>query len=303
MLALACAIDALRSANVECGRIAYKLQLLHADPHGSTGEVSSSSAIPIPTELIATNDSFDVIAVCGGERSHDYFSKNLDRWLRQFASRSTIIGSISDGAFVVAKSGLFDKCRSTIHWKCLDAYRERHPQFDIRASIMELDGNRFSCAGGTASLDLMLNFILRDLGPEIVTRIADNYFHDTVREESQAQHLATAFRLAGRNPLLSKCLLMMENNLEKPFSIAKMAKTLGTSHRQLDRLFNKHLKTSPAEYYRLLRLARGASLLLQTGLPVSEVAVGCGFQSSSHFSLHFKEQYEATPGQYRRANL
>lgn len=297
MLSLSCTIDALRSANVDCKPGQYTWELISAEP----GPVVSSSEIPLGVTSLRHAQKPDVVVICGGERSHDYTNGNLTNWLHAQAKSNLHIGSLSDGAFVGAEAGLFDGYRSTIHWKCLDAYRERFAKLDIRSSIIEIDRNRFSCAGGTPCLDLMLHFILQDLGDDAVAKIANNYFHDTIRAERQTQHLASAFRFAGHSRPLTQALLMMENNLEHPLQITEIARQLDMSHRQLDRLFQRFLKTSPGQYFRSLRLARAAGLLSQTGLNISEIAFGCGFQSSSHLGRYFKGQYGVTPSIYRKS--
>jgi len=297
MLSLSCALDGLRSANVDCQPGSYSWELVSAEP----GPVISSSEVPLGIVPLDDAKNPDVVIICGGERSHDYTNVGLTRWLHGQAKRNIPVGSLSDGAFVAAQAGLFNGHRSTIHWKCLDAYRERFPTLDIHSSLMEIDRKRFSCAGGTPCLDLMLHFILQDLGSEAVAKIANNYFHDTIREGRQTQHLASAFRFAGYSQPLTQALLLMEANLEHPMQIIDIANELKISHRQLDRLFRKFLQTSPAQYFRSLRLARAAGLLSQTGLNISEIAFGCGFQSSSHLGRYFKDQYGVTPSTYRKS--
>lgn len=296
LVALSSAIDVLRAANVEVDRSHFKWTLLGE----SHGEVASSSGLALPVERISNRSTFDVIAVCGGERTHLFANSQVEEWLRSSARKGNQIGSLSDGAYLVAKAGLFDQCRSTIHWKCQSAYRELYPNLDVRTSILEIDGRRFSCAGGTASLDLMLNFTSRSLGAAIAGRVADNYFHDVIRGDDQAQHLTSAFRFATRNAVVSQALFRMEDALEDPIPVAMIAEQLNVSHRQLDRLFRQHLGASPSNFYRDLRLARASSLLKQTSLTVGEVAVSCGFQSASHLAKFFAKKFDETPLQHRK---
>ena len=241
------------------------------------------------------------MALCGGERSHLYAHAGVDNWLRAEARKDRMVGSISDGAYVAARAGLFDRVPSTIHWKCLSAYRELYPTLDIRSSIFEVSERRFSCAGGTASLVLMLHFVSRTLDDHIAGRIADNYFHDVIRGDDQVQQMASAFRFAARNSQLSKALHLMEANLEEPLSIGEIADEVHQSHRQLDRLFRKYLNASPAEHYRDLRLHRASGLLKQSGLSITEIAQSCGFHSASHLSKFFVRKFNITPGQHRRS--
>ena len=305
LLALSCAVDALRATNLVLGRSAYEWRLsadLGNPPAGDS--VPSSSHIRLPAaslaERRASRDAPDLVAVVGGERSHDYESQALADALAWAAGRGARIGSISDGAFPVAAAALFDGYRSTIHWKCLDGYRERFPDLDIRTSIYEIDRNRFSCAGGTTSLDLMLTFVMEAHGGETASLVAENYVHDRIREAAQEQHVTAAIRMAGRNRHLAEAILLMERHLEDPLSVDRVADTVGLSARQLTRLFASQLKRTPGQFYLDLRIDRAASLLRQTGMSVSEIAVGCGFQSASHLGRHLKHRRGMTPGQWRR---
>ncbi len=296
LVALSCAIDVLRAANVEVDKKAFQWCL----GGSSSTNVVSSSGLSLAATALTDLPDCDVIAICGGDWSHLFQCRKTDIWLRQQASRGKVIGSFSDGAYVAAKAGLFDNCRSTIHWKCQSAYRERFPALDVRISILEIDGNRFSCAGGTSSLDLMLNFVLQTTNPQVVGKIADNYFHDVIRGDDQVQHITSALRFAARNKPLGEALMIMENNLEHPILIGDIAQEVGVTRRQLNRLFKRYLRTSPVHHYRDMRLARASAMLKQTGLSVGEIALGCGFQSASHLSRHFKETYGHTPSQQRR---
>jgi len=295
LVALSCAIDVLRAANIEAPAAQFKWALLG---DGQTS-VASSSGIELPCMKLHEAGQFEAVAVCGGERSHLFKSDEIESWLKDQARKGMLVGSLSDGAYVVAAAGLFAKSRSTIHWKCQSAYRERFPNLDIRMSILEIDGNRFSCAGGTASLDLMLHFASRVVGGQTVGRIADNYFHDVIRGDDQVQHNISALRFAARNTKLSEALLIMEAELENPVPIFEIAERLDISHRQLDRLFRRHLGTSPTHHYLEMRLLRASGLLKQSELSVGEIAVGCGFQSASHLGRHFKQRYGQTPGKFR----
>ena len=297
LVALSCVIDTLRAANVDHGGPYYRWTLIGHN----TNSVASSSGIAMSCSSHEQIDKYQTLIICGGDLSHLYSERAALLWLSQQSRTGAVLGSISDGAYVAAAAGLFDKCRSTIHWKCQSAYRERFPRLDVRMSILEVDGNRFSCAGGTASLDLMLKFVADDLGGDVASRIADNYFHDVIRGDDQVQHMTSAFRYAAKDSRLSQALLLMEENLEDPLEVSDIAAQLDLSHRQLDRIFQDHLRTSPSAHYRSLRLLRADGLLKQSELNIGEIALGCGFQSASHLSRHFKRQFGMTPSAYRRS--
>ena len=316
LVALSCAVEVLRAARLEAPAAGFGWTLL--TPNGAQGPVASSSGIALAAEAwrdlgrkerpetgnsVGDGDTrgggWDALAVCGGERTHAFRDRALEAALRDAARAGAMIGSISDGAFLVAATGLFDRARSTIHWKCQSAYRERHPRLDVRASLLEIDGARFSCAGGTASLDLMLRLVARTLGLEAAGRIADNYVHERLRGDDQMQHVSHGFRVAARSRALGHALGAMEAHMERPLSIDELARRAATSPRQLDRLFRRHLGAAPSAHYRDLRLARASGLLRQSDLAVSEIALSCGFNSASHLARHFRTRFGTSPVRYR----
>ena len=138
------------------------------------------------------------------------------------------------------------------------------------------------------------------MAAETASLVAENYVHDRIREAAQEQHVTAAIRMAGRNPHLAEAILLMERNLEDTLSLDRIAAAVGLSARQLTRLFRSRLGRPPGQFYLDLRIDRAASLLRQTGMSVSEIAVGCGFQSASHLGRHLKQRRGTTPGQWRR---
>jgi len=307
LLAIAGAIDVLRAANlgVEDAAKLYSWQLIGTEKTHAQARSSSGLGLLVDNiESVAVEQLQErtVIAVCGGDNSHNFSNRQLTHWLKLAATRDIHIGSISDGAFVVAACGLFFGHRSTIHWKCLDAYKSNYPDLDIRATILEIDRRRFSCAGGTSSLDLFLHFVRQDFGADRAARISSNYLHDVVRDNTSGQNTVEAYRYAGYSKPLSEALRIMAVSIEEPVSIEAIATQSGTTHRSLDRLFKRHLGKGPARYYRELRLRRAASLLQQTGMSVSEIALACGFSTSSHLGQHFRKIYSHTPSEFRRLN-
>lgn len=298
LLALSSAVEALRAANVAANQPLYRWLLVSADP----GPVESSSGLVMEAADLVSATQADVIAVCGGERSHDYGPGELLHWLGRQAARGCQMGALSDGSFVAAAAGLFDEAPSTIHWHCLDTYRERHPALDIRASVFELDHRRFSCAGGTAALDLMLTMIQKQHGQSLAATVADTYIHDRIREAGSTQRISSYFELLRHSRPLAEAVRLMETHVESPLRVGTIATRLNLSLRQLDRLFQRRLGTAPSVHYRNLRLARGRRLLLQSNLQVDALATATGFSSSAHFARCFRAVYGVSPRDCRRGS-
>jgi transcriptional regulator GlxA family with amidase domain len=201
---------------------------------------------------------------------------------------------------VLARAGLLDGYRCTIHWENLPGFAEEFPDIEVIAELYEIDRNRFTCSGGTAALDMMLNLIALNLGHDIAAGVADQLMHHRIRSGYEGQRMELRARLDISHPKLLEAITNMEENLETPMSCAELARGVGLSPRQLERLFRKHLSRSPTHYYLGLRLDRARFLLLQTSLSILNVALACGFVSASHFSKCYREYFGWAPSDERR---
>ncbi|MEM8987792.1 MAG: GlxA family transcriptional regulator [Pseudomonadota bacterium] len=297
LLALASAMDGLRAANYAIGQTVYRWRV-HAP---QAGEITQHASCGMPVGCLGLDEAedADVIVLCGGDQSHEFSNKKLSDFLRARLRRGASVGALSEASFILAEAGLFDGRRSTIHWKCQHAYRERFPNLDIRSSLFEIDGPVFSCVGGTSALDLILRMIMTDHGAHVASAVAENYHHDTIRGQEQAQKLSSILKYAGDSPALVNALFLMESNIETPLTVAELCRRSDIAHRRLDRLFQRYIGASPNVYYRKVRLERAAQLLSQTTMPIAAIATACGFASSSHLAKHFKMVYGSPPKNYR----
>jgi AraC family transcriptional regulator, glycine betaine-responsive activator len=232
----------------------------------------------------------------------DATTKPVLNWLRREARRGVTIGGLCTGAYTVAKAGLLDGKRATIHWENQDSFLEEFEDVKLTKSVFVADGNRLSTAGGTASIDLMLKIIADDHGDDVANTTADLLIYSAIRTDQDTQRLSIPTRIGVRHPKLSKVIQMMEANVETPISPAILAEDVGMSTRQLERLFRRYLNRSPKRYYMELRLQKARNLLMQTDMSVINVALACGFASPSHFSKCYRAHYQTTPYRERGAH-
>ena len=122
-------------------------------------------------------------------------------------------------------------------------------------------------------------------------------------KSGRRQRVALPARLGVRHPKLLAAIKAMEENLEEPLTRGELADMASLSTRQLERLFRKYMNRSPARYYLELRLNKSRLLLLQTPMPVIDVALACGFVSASHFSKCYRDFFGKTPRQERSGTV
>ena len=306
MLAFTAAIEPLRIANrLVAARPLYRWLVVSRDG----GPVTASNGVTVAAETalddldLAARPIVVVVSGVGAERIRDPV---LFAWLRRADRHGAQIGALCTGAFLLARAGLLHGRRCALHWEVLPAFVEEFPDIEATADLFQDDQGRFTCSGGTAALDLVLNKLAVDHGLELATRVSEQCLLDRIRSPDDRQRLPIRARLGVHHPKLILAVELMEANLEEPLSQEMLAAYVGVSRRQLERLFAKHLGRTPAHYYLELRLERARHLLYQTQMPIMEVAVACGFVSASHFATCYRQLYGKTPreerhGPYRSA--
>ena len=195
----------------------------------------------------------------------------------------------------MAKAGLLEGKRATIHWENQDSFAEEFESVELTKSVFIIERNRMTTAGGTSSIDLMLKLIANDHGEDLANAVADQQIYSSIRTTQDIQRLSVPTRLGVRHPKLGQVIQMMERNIEEPISPSTLAKHVAMSTRQLERLFRRYLSRSPKRYYMELRLQKARNLLMQTDMSVINVALACGFASPSHFSKCYRTHYATTP--------
>jgi transcriptional regulator GlxA family with amidase domain len=296
LIAFTATIESLRLANRAAGKELYSWHAFSVD--GAAVVASDGFRISVEGNLEAAKE-YKFVVVCGGVEIHRFRDKNLLSWLRHMARKGCRIGAVCTGSDILARAGLLDGYRCTIHWENLASFAENYPEIDVTAELFEIDRNRFTCSGGTATIDMMLNIISRQHGAELAVQVADQLLHERIRGQHDHQRMSLPARLGVRHAKLLAVIQEMESNLEEPLARAKLAKEVGLSTRQLERLFQKYLKRSPARFYLELRLSRARLLLLQTKMSIIDVALACGFVSASHFSKCYRDYFGRTPRQER----
>nr|WP_255552294.1 GlxA family transcriptional regulator [Maritimibacter dapengensis] len=292
LLSFAGALDALRLANRQLGVDAYSWSLVGEG--GETASCSAGSTVILDGDLEELQHN-DVVVLCGGTNISKATSQKLISWLRREARRGVTIAGLCTAAYTLAKAGLLDEKRATIHWENHDGFLEAFPEVDLTKSIYVIDGKIITTAGGTASMDLMLALIARDHGSEIANAVADQQIYTSIRTDRDTQRLSVPTRIGVRHPKLSAVIQKMETHIEEPIRPAALAAEVGLSTRQLERLFRRYMNRSPKRYYMELRLGRARNLLMQTDMNVINVALASGFTSPSHFSKCYRAQYGSTP--------
>ena len=296
MLSMAATVEPLRMANRLSGETLFKWDMYSADDQ----EVKASNAMAFqPTRPLADHEHLDTLIVVAGIGAHLYDNPEVKTWLKRLADRGCNIGATSTGSLLLARFGLLKNSTCTIHWENLESFREEFPFLTITEALYEIDNRRFTCSGGLAGLDMMLSLISQRHSEALAHAVAEQCIHPQIRpaHDSQRMSLQSKFRI--NNPRLIKAIQVMRSHLSEQHTCAEIASAANLSTRQLERLFKEHLNTTPNRFYLDMRLDKARFLLVQSSLPIIEIASICGFGSTSYFAKCYREKFGHLPREER----
>ncbi len=324
LMALGCALDALAQANqawqaIQGDRAArgpdaasgaasaaqplYDTRLVSADGRAVVSGSGAAIAVDFALDALPNQDpTVDALFVVSDapvpHSGHDAALEAIARWHTAAGGRP-LLGGIGTGAWLLARAGLLAGHRCTVHWPYAPLMAEQFAEMVVSAHVFESDRRRLTCAGGSAAFDMMLHRIGETHGPEVVSHLQAAAGIERGRGAAEPQRVPLSARIGGGQPKLTDAVALMEANLSEPLATEDIARLVGVSRRQLERLFKQYLDNLPSRYYLELRLARARHLLQQTTRSILQVGLSCGFSSGPHFSNAYRTRYGITPRQQR----
>lgn len=291
-LDLGAGLESLAAANAAEQSHVFEWEIVSET--GTTVESSSGMTVAVDSPLPATSKG-DCIVICGPRESQQVVSTLLNAWLRKAKRFGATLCGVGGGALILVKAGLAEGHRLSTHWKLEHTIAELYADIDPICSVFEECGSIVTCAGGATTLDLFSALIARNTAAHTTSQVADDLLCGTIRSASDRQTRSDQCRVGTRHEKLSKAIRFIEDNLEDDLSPSIVAEQVGLSTRQLERLFLRYLDASPKAYITALRLDRARNMLQQTQMRVIDVALACGFKSSSNFSKLYRKQFSSSP--------
>ena len=293
-LAFFSAIEPLRVANRLSGRNLFSWQIASVD--GAPVEASNGMRLIADTRL----DEAAVLIVCAGFDHQAAETPKLMAALRRIWRAGAMIGAMDTATHVLARAGLLGDRAVTMHWEAVPAFRERFPDIPVTDELFKTHDRLFTCAGGTAALDMMLDWIGRHHGAALAAAVSEQFIHERIRNAGDSQRLALSVRLGTSDPRLLAIVKAMEAHIDEPLPIATLAASAGINRRQIERLFEAHMGHGPATHYRRLRLERARALAQSTDMAMIEIAMASGFGSQSALARAYTKEFGHPPSTERR---
>jgi transcriptional regulator GlxA family with amidase domain len=298
MMSLSSATEPLRAENRISGKALYSWHLISVDGES----VSSSSGFTLVPEFAMTSSpAFSHLFVVASIGVANYRNAQVFDFLRRCAATAHSLGGISLGTTILARAGLLEGRRCTIHWEAIKALAEEFPSLDVTRDLYCIDGDRMTCAGGTAAIDMMLDLIARQHGHQLAADVADQFLHTRIRTAQESQKMAIHWRYGIEDRRLVNAVTLMEQNIEMPIPLKTIASLVGVSPRQLERMWQKSFSVRPSQFYLELRLKAAQTLLRESTYSLLDIALRCGFAGPSHLGRCYKRFFQRTPGQERTA--
>ena len=280
LMAYAAAVEPLRAVNARAGRTLYRWW--HASD--DDGVVNASQGLSVTPDATLARDGPDAtrIFICAGGMPGLYRNERLFAALRRLARAGRpALGGISGGPFILARAGLLDGLRCTLHWEHIPAFSETFPKVQVARSLFEIDRDRITCSGGIAAFDMMLELVTRDYGDALARAVSDWFLHNRMREGPSPQRMEPALRFGVRDERLVRVIDTIDRNLDRRVARSELAETAHLSERQLERLFQGVMGCTTHDYALRQRLAHASRLRRETALGREEIAQAAGFASAS----------------------
>ncbi len=300
MACLTSMIEPLRAANEIVGREVFDWTIV--SENGRRVEASAHVWFD-PDVALLDLDVIEHVYLLSAPSSQFTDPERSNGKLRKIARHGTVVGAISGGVFPLARSGLLEGHTASVHWCYEAAFAEEFPNYVPSTDVITLDRRRLTASGAAAAFDLSLHLIEDSLGADVATEVACWFQHPLVRGQGVSQRKPT-FASESTNDMLPQiirdALAMFTNHLEDPLNIADVAREVGVSVRQLERMFQKTTGRSPSVYYRILRMHKARQLLLYGNYTMAEVAAAVGYASSFTLIKNYNEVFGMHPNEDRK---
>ncbi|MCF3131146.1 GlxA family transcriptional regulator [Streptomyces olivochromogenes] len=219
--------------------------------------------------------------------------------VKELAGRSRRIASVCVGAHLLAAAGLLDGKRATTHWSTAQQLAAEHPSVEVDADpIFIRQGDVWTGAGLTACLDLSLALVAEDFGEPAAMRVARQLVMYLKRPSGQSQ-FSVPIETGSTSRRMDDLRLYITRNIAGSLSVADLAAHVNVGERQLNRLFNDELGTTPSRYVEAARVEVARHRLETTDDTLDRVASACGFNTIDTLIRAFRRKLNTTPTEYR----
>ncbi|MBV7517589.1 GlxA family transcriptional regulator [Ensifer sp. ENS12] len=297
LILVASVIEPMRAANRIAGRPLYDWTIY--SPDGAP--IETKSGIPIPVSGIfrpqrETSPLF-ILSSYNWQRSA---TSQLKMLLSQTARHRELMAGIESGSWLLAETSLLDNFSATTHWEDFEDFTTSYPQVTMVRERFVIDGKRITTGGSLPTLDLMLELIRRAHGYSLALEVSRLFIYEQERTRGDLLQMPAIGNMRILDPRVGAAVKLMEETVEAPLTLARLARRIGVGTRHLQDLFRDTMGVAPHEHYLALRLNAARRKVIETRLEFADIAAISGFNSSSSFSRSYRAHYRESPSETRR---
>lgn len=245
-------------------------------------------------------DTADLIVIPGWKGVDTPVPQDLLVCLQRAHKRGARLASICSGAFVLAATGLLDGGPATTHWRYAPALRAQFPTIEVDdKSLYQERGGIYTSAGSAAGIDLMIELVRQDFGPEAANSVARRMVMPAHRAGGQAQFVERAVPIRSGTSI-APVIERVQQDLRRPWTIDEMARACGMSRRTFERRFREATDAGPGEWLIAMRVEAAKDILALSSNAIDDVAYAVGFGTAHTLRRHFRRLLTQTPSQFRR---
>lgn len=296
ILEVASVLDPLRNANRHLGREGFRWRIV--SPDGAAVPLTCGIELSARGALSAAEGA-DVLIVIAGYNQSEIATRPLIAGIRRSAGRFRMVGAVDAGPWVLARAGLLDGHRATVHWEDLEDFAQAHPAVEVVPDRFVISRNRFTAGGASPAADLMLHLIGARCGAAVAGQVAASFQYEVQVDGARPQR--PGILPPAMDARLAAALQIMSAHLEDPLPLEAIARAQGLGLRRMEQLFQVELGQGPAAAYLELRLQAARRMVVDTRHTVQEVALRCGFVDPTSFSRAFRRRFGAPPTRIRGA--
>ncbi len=298
-MAYVSAVETLLVCNQICGEERYIIENVCLEGGRTLSSLGNNITTQYSLNDFSTKTHPDIWVLAGAAPVSRENHPKLQEWLCDIPNNQAI-GALTSATYDLAMSGQLDGYRAVVHWWNYQNVVKQFPMVRLSNDAYCIDKHRFTCRGGSASLDMMLFLLAQQQGVEVAQAVSSHFADERLgNPESQSpDQLIEQTRV--EHPGVSEAIELMASNIEEPLTTDDIAGHINISRRQLERLFKKYLNAVPSRYYLQIRLEQARELIMNTQTSIAEIGLSCGFSSGAHFSTAYRTHFGLTPSEERR---
>ncbi|MCM2399023.1 GlxA family transcriptional regulator [Rhizobium sp. S95] len=297
LILVASVIEPLRVANRVSGLDLYHWRIM--SPDGLAIETKSRIPVPVDAVFRPENETTPLF-VLSSHNWRRYATSALKTLLAKSARHRSVVAGIESGTWLLAETALLDGFSATSHWEDYEEFSSSYPQVRTVRERYVIDGKRITTGGSLPTLDLMLELIRRRHGYSMALEVSRQFIYEQGGTPGDAAAMPSTGSVRLADPRVSHAMRLMEEHIEQPLTLARLARRVGVSDRYLQSLFRETIGAPPHVHYLALRLNAARRKVIETRLAFADIAALTGFNSASAFARSYRAHFRESASDTRR---